>query len=165
MILKRRPIAAAAYWLETNVDFTRGNLAFVLAAASLAIGLVVGCGSSDSPAEPPLLVPAKGFLSSGQEPMAGVIVLFVPTIDGLQARGISDQTGQFPIASSGNRPGIAPGDYTVLLKQLKLAPRETAQDTTFARFGDISRSPIRITVKEHTKQIEIDLQEYQASER
>lgn len=165
MILKKRPIIAAAYWLKTNVDFARSNLAFVLLAASLSIGLLVGCGSSDSPSESPLLVPAKGFLSSGQEPMAGVIVLFVPKIDGIRARGISNPTGQFPIVSSGKRPGIAPGDYTVLLKQLKLDPRETAQDTTLARFGDINRSPIRITVKEHTKQIEIDLEEYQESER
>lgn len=80
-----------------------------LCALSMSI-LAVGCGENG-----PNLQPGSGTVLLDGNPVPNAIVTFVSQ-DGPSSVGEADESGKFVLYGPGSKPGIVPGEYSVLVE-------------------------------------------------
>ncbi len=79
------------------------------AVSLLALGTLVGCGGGSSG---PQLVPAKGKVMRGGQPLANVVLQFIPEKGQLSAASTNAQ-GEFTLYGPGGKEGAIPGTFKV----------------------------------------------------
>jgi hypothetical protein len=132
-------------------------------AAGVAI-LLAGCGQ---PAE---LGQVQGTVRVGGQPLANVLVTFIPQGEHaggmVRSMGTTDEKGQFSLRTETLEDGAQIGNHSVIVEDLAIyaAPRDddgTVTQVPPARFGpsysDPLLSPLRREVKAGTQQIDLDL--------
>jgi hypothetical protein len=82
---------------------------FLASVLSISV-LTIGCGESG-----PNLQPGAGTVTIDGKPVPNAIVTFV-SADGPASVGEADASGKFVLYGPGSKPGIVPGDYTVLVE-------------------------------------------------
>ncbi|MBI3863527.1 MAG: carboxypeptidase regulatory-like domain-containing protein [Planctomycetia bacterium] len=70
----------------------------------------VGCGNSG-----PVIHPAKGKLTKGGQPLAGVVVTFTPVGGGPSSSGLTNDSGAFELLSASGKAGAVAGKHKVTL--------------------------------------------------
>lgn len=89
--------------------------------AVLAVGLCsFGFGCAGGGAEGPKLAPASGTVTIDKKPVAGVVVTFSPTAQGVGAGafGVTDESGKYELVHHSGRKGIEPGNYAVVFSRM-----------------------------------------------
>lgn len=95
-----------------------------LARLALLAGLLaLGCAADNQPLPLPELLPAGGRITVGGQPLAGAIVIFVPSASsaGFAAMGVTNADGRYELqthAGDAVHPGVAAGDYRVTVTRM-----------------------------------------------
>jgi len=97
-----------------------------LAALSLSLAAVLGCGPD------PNLGQVSGVVTYKGEPVAGATVSFLPVSDeGILAVGTTDADGRYvlvaPVQAKGVSKGAFAGKYNVTVRKLEVTPSENAR--------------------------------------
>lgn len=81
--------------------------------ATVTAMLAVGCGPSTE------FATVEGTVTQGGQPLPGVAVIFVPTVEGqrdaFRATGITNADGRYTLVSDSGREGVTAGSYRVCL--------------------------------------------------
>lgn len=128
----------------------RQSLAWLVASAAITI---IGCDSSALPQREFML--PRGKVSFGNHGLPHVMVMLMPSHDGLRARGITNGSGEFSLISENGTPGIVAGEYVVLLKRVKLENRDQRGEDFLKGFETTDSSPIRVTITRETDRLDI----------
>jgi hypothetical protein len=121
---------------------------------SLSLGLVallslLACNGGAKPT----LVRVNGSVLKGNQPAAGVSLIFIP-VGGVEdaaqprATGTTDSQGAFTLTTHPHGAGAIPGEYIVLASQMTGNAREAgAKNALPDLYSDPARSPLRATIK------------------
>jgi hypothetical protein len=111
---------------------------------------VVGCGKAESVDERPqlldpmALVPAGGVVTVNGEPLASLVITFLPPSGPCVGTAETDQDGKYKLSSIVG-PGVLPGDYKVAISYL-VSDKGEPQGMS-ARSGMV-RGPAMLSAKE-----------------
>jgi hypothetical protein len=88
---------------------------------------LAGCGG-----QPPL-TPVSGVVRCEDQPVAGVVVTFIPEADGsgrFCSVAMTDEQGEFTLATMDRQPGALPGVHRVTIEDLSIQQAPRAPDGT-----------------------------------
>jgi hypothetical protein len=140
-------------------------------AALAAVALCAGCGGK---APPPPIVEAGGVVRLNGKPLNKAQVRFIPLIDyGAEyvASGVTDEAGRFQLTCNG-RPGACACENRVLVIEADIPPRLQGEGAQLElaeyfrslggrpipmKYGDLTQSPLAVTVKPDQKDYPLDL--------
>jgi len=133
-------------------------------AASLLAGTLIGCGGG------PELVEVAGVATLDGQPLANVLVTFVPETASesrtVRSMGLTDQEGKFELLAESQRPGAVLGKHRVLVEDLSIHSAPRSEDGTLlsrpaprfpARYSDLQNSPLRAEVAKDSPPIRVEL--------
>jgi hypothetical protein len=130
----------------------------------LATGLLVGCSGSNS-------ATVSGTVTLDNQPLPGANVSFYPADEkNAPAYGQTDAQGRYSL-STGADTGLAPGQYIAVVVATKEPPQPydaTGAEIppipiTPAKYGDATKSDLRIEVKPGKNDLPLSLQSGKAS--
>lgn len=114
------------------------SIALRFSAVALSCFLLVGCGGGG-----PKLVPVDGKVTLDGKALANKTIMFAPQpgTQGSGAGGTTDAEGNYKLTavmpgSTESRPGIAPGDYRVMVME-QMAASSTATGTAEGASAEI----------------------------
>jgi len=142
---------------------------FLAAAAILVAAAITGCSSS-----PPPIVPAEGTVLLDGEPLPGVVVQFVPTIQGpgadFIATGTTDEKGHFQLTCNG-QPGACACETIVLIHDAPMPEgvrgNQNAEAAHLAglknrpipsKYFNTTKNPLKIQVTPGQSEYKLELQ-------
>ena len=130
-------------------------LASVLAAAVFSLALS-GCGGSG-------LVPVTGTVKLDGKLIDRGNVTFQPVGGGTIGAAKINQDGSFQVYT-GSEPGLAPGEYVVLVVALESMPEPTMENPAPkvthivpTRYGDVNTSGLKRTITADTTEVLLEL--------
>jgi hypothetical protein len=109
------------------------------AVLGVCCALAAGCSG-------PTLVPVRGTLTKGDQPVADVMIQFAPEEAGPEAKvayGHTDASGGFVLKTLPHGDGAAPGTYRVTLQPGDGTP---AMRLVPGKLRDLGQTPWRVTV-------------------
>ncbi len=115
-----------------------------LLVTSVLIASALGCGR-----DPHRLAPVSGNVTLDSKPLAGALVSFLPdarpgTMPAVTSRGITDQQGNYTLATSDDRPGAVIGRHTVRIKT-RLASSDPSAEVLEGQ--SVQATPERVPAK------------------
>ncbi len=123
-----------------------------------------GCGGG------PELVEVAGVATLDGQPLANVLVTFVPeaTKDraAFRSMGMTDQEGKFRLQAETQRPGALAGKHRVLVEDLSIHSAPRSEDGTLLshptvrfplRYSNLQNSPLRADVVKDAPPMKIEL--------
>jgi hypothetical protein len=81
----------------------------------------------------PQLTPVSGVVRCEGQPVAGVVVTFIPEADGsgqLRSVAMTNDQGEFTLATVDQRPGALPGIHRVTIEDLSIQQAPRSPDGT-----------------------------------
>ena len=141
-----------------------GRLARLSGAAAIVSLCVLGCGGQSPRGE------VHGTLRSGDEPLANVLVTFVPersdSSGGARSAGVTDTAGQYRLTGEDGRPGAIVGRHRVTLQDMAIYAAERSADGMIVTmppervsraYGDPLRTPLVVEVAEGDQSLDLEL--------
>jgi hypothetical protein len=140
-------------------------------AAVAIVTLLAGCGRTPPPAT---IVEAEGVVRLDGRPLNKAQIRFVPLIDHgplFVATGETDEAGRFKLTCNG-QPGACAGENRVLVAEADIPRRFQGEGAQLelaryfqslggrpipARYGDLTQSPLIVTVKAEQRDYPLDL--------
>jgi hypothetical protein len=133
-------------------------------ACSLILAGLAGCGSSIE------LGQVEGTVKSGGQPLANVLVTFIPESNGtagsVRSMGMTDAEGRFRLQTEKLQPGAVVGPHRVILEDMAIysAPR-SADGTVLAHppqrflpaYADPLQTPLQVDVVAGSQSVPLDL--------
>lgn len=132
--------------------------------ALLVVLLVAGCGSTVEMGQ------VEGTVRAGGQPLAGVLVTFVPEVSGpaaqVRAMGVTDQQGHFRLKTEAQEDGAPVGHHKVIVEDLAIYSAPRSPDGTvlerhpqrFApKFSDLLQTPLSHEVQPGRQAVVFDL--------
>jgi hypothetical protein len=111
-----------------------------------------GCSGEISPK----LVPVSGRVTLRDKPLPGMLVLFLPEqasgLKGKEARGTTNQNGDFTLETYPYGPGAMPGRYKVTIQFY------SRNDGLPRKYTKLSLTPLQVEVKEGGNQFNFPLE-------
>lgn len=124
----------------------------ILAALLLLSAAVAGCDSG------PKVVRVSGTATREGKPVAGLLINFEPE-KGRSSWGISDDAGRFTMEYDAEQKGVVAGRHTVsaVFRADELAGTKPTPATRAiqAKYGDLTKSPMKIEVTAATEALEL----------
>lgn len=113
----------------------------------MIVAFLLAATASGCSRKAPTLVEVGGKVTNGKEPIAGVVVIFIPVEDtrGV-ARGVTGEDGQFLLTHESERPGAEPGEYKVVFRVFERSPRPRCTGRALPASSDPSTTPHCATV-------------------
>ena len=102
------------------------KLPYVFVTLTVVLSLGLGCAKK-GPKPVDGVVPVQGVATLDGKPLAGVVVMFCPEVEGSpSAAGTTDQNGRFRLTSFPSGDGARPGKYKVMVTPPPIAgpPRQ-----------------------------------------
>lgn len=83
------------------------------------ISSVIGCFGGTE-AKGPVTAPASGIVTLDGKPLAGAVVMFLPTgaTQGVESVATTDAAGKFQLKTITGDPGVIPGEHRVLINKM-----------------------------------------------
>jgi hypothetical protein len=118
---------------------------------ALLVGLLVGADKYKK--DWPKAVSVEGTVTLDGQPLANATVLLVPLEKGARATGtMTDEKGQYKLATPGNKAGIRPGKYKVMI-----AKNVFGKSVLPARYSSVEKTLLVCEVAEGKNTIDFDL--------
>lgn len=120
--------------------------------------LLTGCGGDDGSALqlPEKLIPVTGQVTLDGKPLPGALVLFLPPADQepwREARGVTDQQGNYELIYYGEHKGTVPGEHEVRITAR--APDDIEKQIVPEKYN--AKSSLKETVTPETTKINFAL--------
>jgi hypothetical protein len=125
---------------------------------------VAGCGRRVEMGQ------VTGTVRAGGQPLANVLVTYIPATDGptapVRLMGTTDASGAYRLRTEQLEEGAAPGPYKVIIEDLAIYSAPRAADGTVLQlpptrfdpqFADPLRSPLEIEVKSGVQTIDLEV--------
>jgi hypothetical protein len=129
-----------------------------LATGAILLVLLAGTGCESKPK----VVRVTGTLRHNKEPVAGIMLYFVPD-EGRLSWGFTNQDGQYELEYDKKTKGALVASHKVYLiyrpedsRMRGITPYPGAQ-ALLAKYGNLETTPLRYEVKENGQVIDIDL--------
>ncbi len=130
----------------------------------LVLVFVFGCGTTTE------LGQVSGTVSAGGQPLANVLVTFIPQSDGeaatVRSMATTDEQGRYQLRTEQQTTGAVIGKHKVIVEDLAIYQAPRAPDGTVlsmprarfaAHYSDPLRSPLAREVKPGEQTIDLDL--------
>ncbi len=101
----------------------------------VAVLLATGCGSSLNTAK------VNGKVTVAGQPVADIVVTFMPEGGGRPAMGVTDASGNFSLSTLGNQDGAVPGKHKVAFSKSAPPP---ASDPSQVAPADYNPKPVEL---------------------
>jgi hypothetical protein len=118
---------------------------------ALVVGLLVGADKDKK--DEPKAVSVEGIITLDGQPLANATVLLVPLEKGARATGtMTNEKGQYKLATPGNKAGIRPGKYKVVI-----AKKVSGKSVLPARYSSAEKTLLVCEVVEGENRIDFEL--------